>query len=103
MREPKGEGEMNQTLTVGIAGDWNESFPSHRATNEALEHAARAMSVLVEVRWLPTPSLAAVGGEAMLRQVDTLWCAPGSPYQSMDGAFHAIRFAREEGRPFIGT
>jgi len=94
---------MSQALTVGIAGDWNESSPSHRATNEALEHAARALSVPVEVRWLPTLSLAAEGGEAMLRQSDALWCAPGSPYQSMEGALYAIRFAREEGRPFIGT
>jgi CTP synthase (UTP-ammonia lyase) len=94
---------MSQALTVGIAGDWNESSPSHHATNDALQHAARALSVPVEFRWLPTPSLAAEGGEGMLRQVDALWCAPGSPYQSMDGALEAIRFAREEGRPFIGT
>ena len=94
---------MNQTLTVGIAGDWNASSPSHPATNDALEHAARALSVPVDVRWLPTPSLAAEGSEATLRQFDALWCAPGSPYQSMDGALRAIRFAREEGRPFVGT
>jgi CTP synthase (UTP-ammonia lyase) len=38
-----------------------------------------------------------------LRRFDALWCAPGSPYQSMDGALQGIRFAREEGWPFIGT
>ena len=94
---------MNQTLIVGIAGDWNAGSPSHRATNEALDHAARTLSVPVEARWLPTPSLAAEGGEAMLRQADAVWCGPGSPYLSMDGALEAIRFAREQGRPFIGT
>jgi len=28
---------------------------------------------------------------------------PASPYRSMDGALRAIRFARETGRPFLGT
>jgi len=32
-----------------------------------------------------------------------IWCVPGSPYASMDGALNAIRFAREHGRPFLGT
>src|SRR5690606_14919504 len=34
---------------------------------------------------------------------DALWCVPGSPYRSMDGALRAIRAARESGRPFLGT
>ena len=28
---------------------------------------------------------------------------PGSPYRDIDGALRAIRFAREQGRPFLGT
>ena len=38
-----------------------------------------------------------------LKPFDALWCAPGSPYKSMDGALRAIQFAREQGWPFIGT
>jgi CTP synthase (UTP-ammonia lyase) len=32
-----------------------------------------------------------------------VWCVPASPYASADGALAAIRFARESGRPFLGT
>jgi CTP synthase (UTP-ammonia lyase) len=32
-----------------------------------------------------------------------LWCVPGSPYRSMEGALLAIRHARESGVPFLGT
>jgi CTP synthase (UTP-ammonia lyase) len=39
----------------------------------------------------------------MLQQFDALWCAPASPYKSMQGALQAIQFAREQGWPFIGT
>ena len=34
---------------------------------------------------------------------DGLWCVPASPYRSTEGALRAIRFAREQGRPFLGT
>src|SRR5690606_34825706 len=32
-----------------------------------------------------------------------VWCVPGSPYRSMDGALGAIRWTREHGVPFLGT
>ena len=94
---------MSQLLRIGIIGDLDPSRPSHRATNEALAHAAGALSVTLEICCLPTPSLEQESGQSTLRQYDALWCAPGSPYKSMAGALRAIRFARERGWPFLGT
>ena len=48
-------------------------------------------------------SLANGFDETTLKQFDALWCAPGSPYKSMDGALRGIQFARERGWPFIAT
>jgi CTP synthase (UTP-ammonia lyase) len=90
-------------LTIGIIGDYQATSRFHDATNTALQHAAGALSIPIDVVWLPTPSLAGEHGAATLRRCAALWCAPGSPYQSMEGALQAIRFAREQGRPFIGT
>jgi CTP synthase (UTP-ammonia lyase) len=94
---------MNRPLRVGIIGDFDPSYPSHAATNEALSHAARALPLTLDRSWLPTQSLAHEGSETILKQFDALWCAPGSPYKSMDGALKAIRFGREHGWPFLGT
>jgi CTP synthase (UTP-ammonia lyase) len=94
---------MSQSLYVGIIGDYDANRLSHIATNGAIGHAARALSVTVERTWLPTLSLDEPGSEATLTSFDALWCAPGSPYKSMDGALGAIRFAREHDWPFIGT
>ena len=94
---------MNQPLRIGIIGDFNPSYPSHVATNEALNQAARALSLAMDYSWLPTQSLDGEGSETILRKLDGLWCAPGSPYKSILGALKAIRFARENDRPFIGT
>jgi len=92
---------MKQSIKVGIIGDFNPAYPSHIATNEAINHAGDALGVSVEAQWLPTKALEKQ--PAALEQFDALWCSPGSPYQSMEGALQAIRFAREQDYPFLGT
>ncbi len=94
---------MSQPLRIGIIGDWNPSYPSHIATNQALGHAAGALGVPVECSWLPTEWLDGPAWEKRLEGFDALWCASGSPYRSMAGALRAIQFARERGRPFVAT
>jgi CTP synthase (UTP-ammonia lyase) len=81
------------TVSVGVVGDFDPEFPPHLATAAALEHAAAALGVQVDVRWLSTTELENVN-LAELANHDALWCAPGSPYRSLNGALRAIRFAR---------
>jgi CTP synthase (UTP-ammonia lyase) len=91
-------------MRIGIIGDFHPDYPSHLATNEALEHTARALALDLDYTWLATDSLEDfASNEARLTQYDGLWCAPGSPYNSMAGALEAIRFAREHDVPFVGT
>jgi CTP synthase (UTP-ammonia lyase) len=95
---------MNRPLRIGIIGDYDpKKFFSHIPTAESLEHAANSLTVSVDITWLSTQSLVGQSQVSMLKQFDGLWCAPGSPYQSMEGAIQAIRFAREMGSPFIAT
>lgn len=89
-------------VSVGVIGDFQADFPPHPATNEALEHAAAALGMRLEVRWLGTAALREIALEEIAEH-DGLWCAPGSPYQSMVGALRAIRLAREHDRPLLGT
>lgn len=92
---------MKQSVKIGIIGDFNPNYPSHVATNEAINHAGNALVISVDVQWLSTQALEKQ--PATLEQFDALWCSPGSPYQSMEGALQAIRFAREQDYPFLGT
>jgi CTP synthase (UTP-ammonia lyase) len=94
---------MNQEIKVGIIGDYDPNSRYHIATDEALGHAAAALSFLLAPSWIPTQSLAKGSVATNLRPFDALWSAPGSPYKSMAGALQAIRFAREQGLPFMGT
>lgn len=93
---------MAEPLRVGIVGDFDPDFRPHTATDEALEHAGDSVGIAVEVEWLPTLPLEHKAHETV-KQFHALWVAPGSPYQSLNGAIEAIRVAREGDWPCIGT
>ncbi len=94
---------MDQELKVGIIGDYDPHLRYHIATEEALRHAAAGLSVSLKSSWIPTQSMVEGSIAKTLQPFHALWCSPGSPYRSMDGALRGIRFAREKGLPFIGT
>jgi CTP synthase (UTP-ammonia lyase) len=94
---------MNQTIKIGIIGDYTPEKVSHPATNAAISHAADALGVKAEVDWLPTPSFTNPAALKKLEQYDAVWASSGSPYKSDEGMLAAIRYARELKRPFIGT
>ena len=91
------------SVRIGILGDFNSEFPSHHATNDALQHAARKLDLAVESEWVPTPSLTADDAPNKLETFDGLWASPGSPYKSFDGMLKGIEFARVRDWPFLGT
>ena len=89
------------TIRIGIIGDY-DARPSHLATEEAISHCALCLSLCVESVWLPTKSLLGKTDD-LLSGFSALFCAPGSPYESFEGATNAIRYAREHRIPFLGT
>jgi CTP synthase (UTP-ammonia lyase) len=98
---------MTGQLQIGIIGDYDAEALTHRVTQEAIDHTAAALSVQARVRWIATDDLGtadlANGAGDLLGGFDALWCAPGSPYRSLEGALAGIRFARESRIPFLGT
>lgn len=90
-------------VNIGIIGDFDQNRPSHRATNDALNQAANHLSMRVDITWIATQSIPSSEGQGRLEQFAGLWAAPGSPYQSLDGALKGIQFARERNCPFLGT
>lgn len=93
---------MDSRLKIGIIGDYDGAKPSHAATNEALWHCAKRLSLDIEVVWLPTECLEG-NIDGCLTEYDAFWGSPGSPYKSFKGAINGIRYAREHDVPFLGT
>jgi CTP synthase (UTP-ammonia lyase) len=86
---------------LALIGDYDASKTAHRAIPQALEVARRTTGVPLDWAW--------VGTDRVLDPAKTfadcagLWLTPGSPYLRMAGALAAVRFARENNVPFLGT
>ncbi len=85
---------MHSEIRIGLIGDFNPQQKAHRAIPKALA-AASAEGV-----WVPTDTV--LKGES-LTEFDGLWCVPGMPYRSAEGAMRAIQHARIRRIPFLGT
>jgi len=48
---------MDQKIKIGIIGEFHPDRPSHNATNQALNHAAEALSINLDITWLRTQPL----------------------------------------------
>lgn len=89
-------------IRVALIGDRNPTIVAHRAIPIALEMIAGELSCDVRGEWLHSSTL--TGDVArQLESHHAVWCVPGSPYANTAGILAAIRFARESGRPFLGT
>jgi CTP synthase (UTP-ammonia lyase) len=85
-------GECNhQAVPPAIAalGDRNTAFLTHREIDAT-------MALEPRIRWVGTE-------DARIDGYDGLWVVPGTPYRDEDAVMTAIRFAREEGMPILGT
>src|SRR3954447_20922806 len=93
---------MARTLRVALVGDFDPSLVAHRAIPMALNLAGWQHGVEVQPLWAHTSTISRVP-DTQLASVHGIWCVPASPYASTSGALAAIRYARESGRPFLGT
>lgn len=89
-------------IRVALVGDQSPEVAAHSAIPLALALSAADLKTEVNPVWISTSELAQRGA-AELARCDAVWCVPGSPYASMDGALEGIRYAREQRRPFLGT
>jgi CTP synthase (UTP-ammonia lyase) len=95
---------------IGLVGEHRDTVIAHRAIPRALELARAATKTRVTWEWIRTDEIdpdsnppALKRSRVTLAGFAAIWAVPGSPYASMEGALAAIRFARETGRPFLGT
>lgn len=86
---------------IALVGDYSPDVLAHQAIPRALELAGTATGCEVSWRWIPTSEIHTAAQD--LTGNNAVWLVPASPYANMDGALQAIRWARETGRPFLGT
>lgn len=86
---------------IALVGDYRSTVTAHVAIPEALALVQKELGTTCAYRWVATSSIRDPAQD--FRDSTAIWVVPASPYASMAGALSAIRFARETGRPFLGT
>lgn len=84
-----------RSRTIAALGDRDTTLFTHREIDAAM----RLVPDGVELRWVASDSDEA----RRLDSFDGLWVLPGTPYRDDGAVFAAIRFAREQGMPMLGT
>ncbi|WP_337013435.1 CTP synthase C-terminal region-related (seleno)protein [Pantoea sp. AS142] len=90
---------MSSPLRLSLVGDYRADAVAHQAIPFAIQRAARWLNIIVEAEWIATEQL----GETDLQRYDAVWVVPGSPYRNDEGVFATLRWARESGKPFLGS
>ena len=93
---------MEDIVRIALIGDYREDLVAHQAIPQALERAARSLSLRLEVCWLAISQVQHMHWED-LAKFDGLWCVPGTAHAQSEGVLRAIRLARERWLPFLGT
>ena len=91
---------MNSPLRIALVGDYNPDVVAHKAIPLAIDDAAAVLDLPLRYDWLATSEIKSADD---LADYDAIWVVPASPYKNAEGAFIAIRHARENSIPFLGT
>lgn len=91
---------VKTSLRIALVGDYKPDITAHRAIPLAIDDAAAVLEIPAEYHWIATSEISSADDFAGF---DAIWVTPGSPYKNCEGALLAIRYARENSLPFLGT
>jgi CTP synthase (UTP-ammonia lyase) len=84
---------------IALVGDRSANVRAHARIPAVIDALLRRDGIALDAYWIATPDVAGCD----LGRFDAIWLVPGSPYDSADGAIAAVRTAREQRIPFLGT
>jgi len=84
---------------VALVGDRSANVRAHTRIPVIIDALLGREGIALAPYWIATSD----ASECDLSGFDAIWLVPGSPYASADGAYAAVRTAREHRIPFLGT
>jgi CTP synthase len=88
-------------VTVGMVGKYTELADAYKSLNEALMHAGIACRTKVDIDYIDAEDIER-GGSGGLAHVDAILVPGGFGDRGTEGKIEAIRYARENGVPYLG-
>ncbi|MFK5972242.1 MAG: CTP synthase [Flavobacteriaceae bacterium] len=96
-KNPKNE------VSIGLIGKYVELQDSYKSILESFIHAGAANEVRVNVRSIHSEYITDNDIAKKLQGLDGILVAPGFGERGIEGKINAVRYARENGIPFLGV
>ncbi|GAB3989737.1 CTP synthase [Spirosoma daeguense] len=91
------------TVRIGLVGKYVELHDAYKSIAESFIHAGATNECKVQLEWIQSETLVDEHHCAeVLSQLDGVLVAPGFGERGIDGKINAVRYAREQGIPFLG-
>ena len=95
-------GKEDRQITIGITGKYTSVRDSYASIINALEHAGIALGCKVGIKWIETTEVNDDNAAEHLGDVDGIIVPGGFGVRGTEGKISCIKFARENGLPFLG-
>jgi len=96
LKNPEGK------VRIGLIGKYVELKDAYKSISEAFIHAGVFHRCEVELVWIHSEKLDPKNVLELLQGLQGVLVAPGFGHRGMEGKLEAVRFARENGIPFLG-
>lgn len=93
---------LTKKTTIGLVGKYVELQDAYLSVVEALKHAGYSHDTDIEVKWINSENVTAENVNELLDEVDGVLVPGGFGDRGIDGKIEAIRYAREQKKPFLG-
>ncbi len=87
---------------VTVVGKYVQNGDAYISIGESVKHGGIANNARIDLRWIDSEDIEAQGVEALLSDTDAVIVAGGFGSRGTEGKIAAIKYARENGIPFLG-
>lgn len=94
-------GDRRGVVKVGMVGKYIDLVDAYKSLNEALGHAGLQTLTKVEIEYIDAEEIEKQG-TGLLQALDAILVPGGFGDRGVDGKIAAVRYARENGVPFLG-
>lgn len=93
---------LSKRTKIALVGKYVELQDAYISVVEALKHAGYAHDSEVEVKWVNAENVTADNVQELLKDADGILVPGGFGDRGIEGKIHAIQYAREQKKPFLG-
>jgi CTP synthase len=93
---------VEHKVTIGLVGKYVDLPDAYLSVVESLRHASATNGVDLDLRWISSDNVEGLLAESYLDGVDGILVPGGFGFRGVEGKIQSIRYARENGIPYLG-